>query len=110
MRTFLAFIKWIFVKVGEGLVGVHEGFKYELRNNTGMAIFAWFIVSFLTTIATLLILGAIQHFGRIDVPVEIWFMYIASCVFYLLYTGINIMYNAFKAERAELFETIKNGR
>ena len=64
MRTFLAFIKWIFVKVGEGLVGVHEGFKYELRNNTGMAIFAWFIVSFLTTIATLLILGAIQHFGR----------------------------------------------
>ena len=110
MRTFLAFIKWILANIGQGLFNLHKGFKRDLAREPGIALVAWFFISLLSSLAMLIILGGIQHFGGIDIPVQVWLMYIAGCVFYLLYTGIVVMYNAFKAERAELFNTIKQGR
>jgi hypothetical protein len=110
VRTLLAFIKWILVKVGEGLFEFHRGFKRDLARETGMALVAWFFISLLSTLFMLIVLSGIQCVTGTNIPVQIWFAYIFGCVFYLLYTGIQIMYNAFKAERAELFETIKNGK
>jgi len=40
----------------------------------------------------------------------ILFLYFVPQLLYIVYTGFSLMYNAFEAERAELFETIKNGR
>jgi hypothetical protein len=110
MRVWLSFIKWTLVKIGEGLHDFHRGFKRDLAREPGMALVAWFFLSLLSSIVMLLVLGGIQHFIGIDIPVQVWLAYIMGCVIYLLYTGINIMYTAFKAERAELFETIKNGK
>ena len=110
MRTFLAFIKWILANIGQGILGFHKGFKRDLSREPGVAIVAWFFISLLSSLAMLIILGGIQYLGVINIPVQVWFAYILGCVFYLLYTGTVVMYNAFKAERAELFNTIKQGR
>jgi hypothetical protein len=109
MRTFLAFFMWVLAKIGEGLHDFHRGFKRDLAREPGVALIAWFFLSLLSSVVMLLVIVAIQHFGGIDIPVQLWLGYILACVVYLLYTGINIMYSAFKAERAELFNTIKNG-
>ena len=105
MKLTFLFIKWIFKKLFEGLAEHNSEFRYTLRNSPWEAVFFWFLFTFLT----MLLLAGVQFVTKWDVPVQLWFAYIASCVLYLLYTGFSIMYNAFKRERAELFETIKNG-
>ena len=109
MKLTFLFIKWIFKKLFEGLAEHNSEFRYTLRNSPWEAVFFWFLFTFLTSILTMLMLAGVQFVTKWDVPVQLWFAYIASCVLYLLYTGFSIMYNAFKRERAELFETIKNG-
>lgn len=110
MRVILAFIKWVFVQIGKGLYKQHRHFRRGLEDETGLHIFIWFIITLLSSLAALLVIGAIQYVTGINIPVQVWFTHIAGCVIYLVYNGVSIMYNAFKAERAELFETIKNGR
>jgi hypothetical protein len=110
MKTMLAFVKWIFARMGKGLFKQHEKFKEMLVDETPLALFAWFIISVLTSIFFLLVFGGLSALLQVQIPVLVWFAYMVSCVFYLLYTGFSVMYNAFKAERAELFETIKHGR
>ena len=110
MKIAFLFIKWIFRNLFNKISEKNNDFRYTLRNSPWEAIFFWFMFTFLTSILTMLLLAGVQFVTGWDVPVQVWFTYIASCVFYLLYTGFSIMYNAFKAERAELFETIKNGR
>lgn len=110
MSTLFAFIKWVFVQIGKGLYKQHRHFRRGLEDETGLHIFIWFVLSLLSSLAAMLILVGIQSATGINIPVQVWFTYIAGCVVYLVYNGVSIMYNAFKAERAELFETIKNGR
>lgn len=110
MRVVLAFVKWILAHIGRGLLEFHRGFKKDLKREPGIAFIAWLLASLLSAAAMLLILGALEHFTGVGVFVYIWYAYIAGCVLYLLYSSFSVMYNAFKAERAELFETIKNGK
>jgi hypothetical protein len=110
MRVWLSFISWILAKIGQGLNDFHRGFKRDLTREPGIALIAWFVISLVSSMVLLLVLGGIQYFVGINIPVQVWFAYILGCVIYLLYTSVNLMYNAFKAERAELFETIKNGK
>lgn len=110
MRVGLAFIKWILAHIGQRLLGFHKSFKRDLKREPGIAFIAWLLVSLLSTAAMLIILGALEHFTGVGVFVYLWYAYVSSCVLYLLYSGFSVMYNTFKAERAELFETIKNGR
>lgn len=110
MRTLLAFVTWIFSKIGEGLIEQHKEFKRSLVHETGVTIFVWFVVTLFSSIVVFLVLLGTQYVTGIQIPVETWFGYIFGCVFYFLYTAVSVMYNAFKAERAELFEIIKNGK
>ena len=110
MKVFFAFVRWTFSKIGEGLVNTNRKFRYTLQDETPLGIFIWFAVSLLSSFVVMLALFGIQYVTGINIPVQVWFAYIWACVLYLLYTGISLMYNAFKAERAELFEIIKNGR
>ncbi len=110
MKLAFAFIKWIFKQIGKGILSINQDFRDLLSNQPGLGLFAWFICSLLSSVAMLLLLAGVQYVTRLDIPVQVWFTYIAACVIYLLYTAFNLMYTAFKAERAELFETIKNGR
>ena len=110
MRVAVSFIKWIFEKMFEGLLEFHNGFKKDLRRNTGLAIFLWFIVSLFSTGVALLGLCGIDYVFGTQTPVQVWFGYMWLCVAYLIYTGFSVMYNTFKDERAELFNTIRNGK
>lgn len=110
MRLALAFIKWIFKKSFEGVIEWNEDFRRLLRNEAPLGIFLWFIISLISTIGVLLLCVGIQFITGLNIPMLTLFVYMGLCVVYLLYTAFSLMYNAFKAERAELFETIKNGR
>ena len=106
----LAFIKWVFKKLVENLAEVNDNFRRTMRNSFWEAFFFWLITTILTSVAWLLVLAGLQYVTGLNIPVQVWFTYIGSCVVYFLYTGVSLMYNAFEADRAELFETIKHGR
>ncbi len=110
MTIAVDFIKWIFKKATQGLVAKHRTYGEYMTYNPWEAVFVWFIFTALSTVVVLLIFGAFKLIFNIDVPIEVWFLYIGSCFVYLIYTGFTVLYNAFRAERAHLFETIKNGR
>ena len=110
MRTLVAFAKWILSKIGKGLLKQHKKYKEMLVEEPLLALFAWFGTSVITSILFLIVVGGLSVLLVLNIPVQVWFAYMVSCVFYLLYTSFSVMYNTFKAERAELFETIKNGR
>ena len=110
MKLAFAFIKWILANMFSRIRETDTEFRYTLQHRPWEAVFFWFIISLLTSVVTLILLAGLQYVTGFDIPVQIWFGYMISCVIYLLYTGFSVMYNAFKAERAELFETIKNGR
>lgn len=110
MRVWLAFTKWIFSHINESLSGFHAGFKRDLRREPGVAFIAWLLISLLSSAGLLIVLGYLEHVTHAGAFVYIWYAYISSCVLYLIYTGFSVMYNIFKAERAELFQTIKHGR
>lgn len=110
MRVLLAFVVWIFNKVCMGLVNRHKSFKTELRRDTGVALIIWLVSSLLSSLFVFLILLGVQFVSGIQIPIQVWFTYMGTCLAYLVYTAFNLMYNAFKAERRELFETIKNGK
>lgn len=110
MQVAVSFIKWIFAKIFEGLLEFHSEFKVDLRRQTGITLFLWFIISLISSLGMMLLLAGLQYVTGLDIPVQIWFGYMWLCVAYLIYTGFSVMYNTFKAERAELFQTIKNGK
>lgn len=110
MRVALAFVKWIVEKLFTGLLEMNDDFRRTMRNSFWEALFFWFIITLFTSVFTLLTLAGLQYATGLNIPIQIWFIYIGSCVVYLLYTCVSLMYNAFKRERAELFETIKHGR
>lgn len=107
---FIAFIGWIFKNIGRGLVELNDEFRVALRRETGLALFMWFIVSLISSLAVMLLLAGIQHVTGFNIPVQVWFAYMWACVIYLIYTSFSLMYKAFNDERAEIFNTIKNGR
>ena len=109
MRLMFAFIKWIFSKLGESLIESHQSFRRGLRREPGIHVVGWFFFSLLSSILVMLILVGVQYVTGLQIPVQLWLSYVAGCVIYLIFTAVNIMYNAFKEERRELFETIKNG-
>lgn len=110
MRVVLAFVMWIFAQMGKGLQEQHRHFVRGLKHETGLHIFVWCFVSLISSLVVFCILMGFQSLTGISVPVELWFTYVIGCVVYLVYTGFSLMYTAFKAERRELFETIKNGK
>lgn len=110
MKILLPFFKWIFKQASKGIADKNEVFRDCLQYRPWEGIFVWILVSVLSSMAVLLLLGGIQFAIGIDVPIQLWFAYILSCFAYMIYTSFSLMYNAFKADRAELFETIKNGK
>lgn len=107
---FLAFLKWIGVKISDKIFDLNNSFKRGLYRNAGETFFFWFLFTLLASVANLLAMAGLSYMlnARFDVWCVLW-LPLASFA-HLVYTGISVMYHCFKQERAELFETIKNGR
>jgi hypothetical protein len=100
-----AFILWIFSKIVSNVADANKEFRGSLRRETGLALFAWIILTviFMTVIT---VIGAIF----IDSPAQLGWFVLAQftvSVLYLLTNSITIMYEAFKRDRQELFNVLK---
>lgn len=110
MKPFVlvAFIRWTFVKVSSKVSEANEKFRDALRYETGLALFAWLVLTVIfITVITFLGLGFIDTSEQLG-----WFI-LAQFVISLLYLSINgvtIMYEAFKRDRQELFNILKDSK
>jgi hypothetical protein len=106
----LSFIKWIFVQIGASLSHKNSMFRNTLKYETGYAFFIWCASTAITTIVVLMGLAVFSVLTETRPPFELLVIWVTSWVLYLIYTGFSLMYTAFEADRAQLFETIKNGK
>jgi hypothetical protein len=104
---FVAFIRWIFSKIVSNVSDFNEEFRRMLRHETGLAVAAWCIITviFMTVVTSI---GAIIF---IDTAEQLGWFVLAQfviAVLYLLINGVTIMYEAFKRDREELFNMLKD--
>ena len=101
-----AFVRWIFSKIVSNVADANAEFRRMLRHETGLALFAWLILTVIfMTVVTLL--GSIF----IDTAEQLGWFVLAQfviAVLYLLINGVTIMYEAFKRDREELFNMLKD--
>lgn len=105
---FVAFVRWIFSKMFSKILELNESFRRTLRYEPGFAIFFWMIGS-MVVMTVVSMIGA----GFIDTAEQFgWFVLtqISIAVFYLAVNGITIMYEAFKRDREELFNILKDSK
>lgn len=110
MKTLFLFIGWIFMKATEGIRNTNDGYREFMRDQPWGGI----IVGLLLTVVSFIVLSLVTVLIATSYGVRpenwVFMLYLIPQVSYIIYTGVSLMYNAFKAERAELFETIKNGK
>jgi hypothetical protein len=108
IRLLVAFVRWIFSKIVSNVADANSEFRRSLRLEPVLALFAWLILTviFMTVIT---VIGAIF----IDSPAQLGWFVLAQftvSVLYLLTNSITIMYEAFKRDRHELFNILKDPR
>jgi hypothetical protein len=108
MKPFLliAFVRWVFGKMFSNVIELNETFRELLRETPWIAVFAWIV-------GTIVFMGAVSLLGMgyIDTAEQMGqflLAQIAIAVLYLLINGVTIMYEAFKRERHELFNILKD--
>lgn len=106
----LSFIKWVFLQIGISIATQNRHFRRTLRDETGLGFFLWIMSTVISTLLIMMALGLTVALTGIRPPAELLVAWVSMWVIYLVYTGFSLMYNAFESERAELFDTIKNGR
>jgi threonine/homoserine/homoserine lactone efflux protein len=105
MRKFAAFIWWVMCKFGEGVAEYDYTYRRCLRNEPWLALFLW---ALFTTIGAIVTMGVVGLSTSATVGGWAFVLIVLASFTYLVYTGISCMYQSFKKERAELFQTIKN--
>ena len=106
---FVAFIRWIFSKIVSNVSDATAEFRRTLRREPVLALFAWCIITviFMTVVTSI---GAIIF---IDTAEQLGWFVLAQfviAVLYLVVNGVTIMYEAFKRDRQELFNILKDPR
>jgi hypothetical protein len=103
------FIKWIVYNLYSKIVRLNDNLRDGLRYDTGETFFFWCLTTMLVSVINLLVMAGVS--ALLDVRLSGWFvLWLPLTMFaHLVYTSISVMYRCFKKERAELFETIKNG-
>jgi hypothetical protein len=109
LRLMFAFIRWIFSKIVSNVADANAEFRRSLRRETGLALFAWIIL----TVIFMTVITAIGSVTFIDTAEQLgWFVlaqFVIS-VLYLVVNGVTIMYEAFERDRQELFNILKDPR
>ena len=110
MKIVVPFIKWIIRNIFNRILGMHQDLRYGLKRRAGEAFFFWFIAVVVATIINLMIVACYAVYTKTN-PSMWAVMWLPLTMFmHFVYTSFSVMFDQFKAERAELFETIKNGR
>ncbi len=108
MKPFLliAFVRWIFGKVFSSVIELNEKFRDLLREAPWIAVFAWIT-------GTIMFIAVVSLFGMgyVDTSDQLGQFLLAQisiAVLYLAVNGVTIMYEAFKRDREELFNVLKD--
>ena len=110
MKPFLliAFVRWIFGKMFSNVIKLNEIFRETLQEAPWLAVLAWIP-------GTMMFVGAVTLLGMgfIDTSEQMGLFVLAQfaiAVLYLVVNGVTIMYEAFKQDREELFNILKDPR
>lgn len=110
MRLCWAFIKWVMVNIVHLFVNLDRKIKKGLEYDTGETIAFFIIGSLVATLVEMMVVACFAVATGTN-PSGWWVVGFGLTLFaYLVYTGVSVMFLCFKRERAELFETIKNGK
>lgn len=110
MRTLFSFIKWVCASLFKKLALANDDLREALEYNTGEALGLWFVATVLLSIVNLIVVGLIAVIAGTR-PSSAFVLWLPLTMFvHLVYTAFSVMFKCFKQERAELFETIKNGK
>ena len=108
MKPFLliAFVRWIFGKMFSKVIKLNEIFRETLQEAPWLAVLAWIP-------GTMMFVGAVTLLGMgfIDTDEQMGLFVLAQfaiAVLYLAVNGVTIMYEAFKQDREELFDVLKD--
>ena len=108
IKMYLAFLKWVFMKVFSGSFERAAEFREELKrggSNTGLAIVAYIILSLVFFMfAGSLTLWLINDRETITLMIS---GYLYAIAFTFVYNVVKAAFECFLAEREELFDTLK---
>jgi ABC-type multidrug transport system fused ATPase/permease subunit len=96
---------WVLCKFVDGLQGYDDTYRRLMRNEPWLALFLWFLFTF---IGAIVVMGVIGLSTSATIGGWAFVLTVVASFTYFVYTGISCMYQSFKRERAELFQTIKN--
>jgi hypothetical protein len=110
MKPFLliAFVRWVFGKMFSGAIELNETFRELLRETPWIAVFAW-IVGTIVFMSVVSLVG-LHYVDTSEQLGQLFLAQIAIAVLYLAVNGVTIMYEAFKRDREELFNVLKDTR
>lgn len=104
-RMYVAFAKWLFIKAFGGTFDAFKKWRKLLRNETPLAIIAFVIVGVLYF---LVVAGlAVWMFEDRNTIGNIMQGYVAMWIFAFLYNVLKTLFDIFKEERQEIFDTLK---
>jgi hypothetical protein len=106
----IAFARWIFQNAFAGISNVNQGYREFMQDQPWGGIIIGLLLSVVTFLLFALTTIAVCDYN--DTKPARWMLVccILPQITYIVYTGFSLMYEAFCRERAELFETIKNGK
>jgi hypothetical protein len=104
-RMYVAFAKWLFTKAFSGTFDSFERWRTLLRTETPLAIIAFVIVG---ALYFLVVAGlAVWIFEDRNTIGNIMQGYVLMWVFAFLYNVFKTLFEIFKEERQEIFDTLK---
>jgi amino acid permease len=104
-RMYVSFAKWLFMKAFGGAFNAFERWRELLRTETPLAIIAFVVVGVLYFIVVAGL--AIWLFEDRNTIGNIMQGYLAMCIFAFLYNVFKTLFEIFKEERQEIFDTLK---
>lgn len=108
MKIGFLFIKWMFSKIFSKLLDFDNELRYNLRRKPGEAMFFWMILTVVFTLLNFVAMVAMTSMLGWNPGIWIALWLPAAMIAHFIIVSFQIMFKAFKDERAELFNTIKN--
>jgi hypothetical protein len=105
MRNLIPFIGWLIQKSFQGLFNLHRSYQRYMNYEPWAGVFLGAVfsaISFLIAMLIMVFAFDIQHPSGL-----LALACILPQITYIVYTGFSVLYNNFEAERAEIFEILR---
>lgn len=104
LHLILPFMGWLFRKSFSGVIRIHQQYQRQMDDTPALMLFIGTILSVLFTALTTLTMTVIL--GRPGL-IEVFYTAAFASLSYVVLSFVSMLFDNFKEERRELFETIK---